>query len=96
MISPSSWEISPRSLLLVPFKYFFVVGLLFMAFLGLEFDVYSTDDSTLEMFVPDPESVDTDDDANESVGMTVPHLEDPRSITDQLGLSWHLDDDTRE
>ncbi|MFW5956386.1 MAG: DUF6498-containing protein [Halorhabdus sp.] len=59
---------------------------------SIEFDVYSTDDTTMELFVPDPDSVDTDDDAIESVAMTVPHLADPRSITDQLGLGWHLDD----
>ncbi|WP_136689594.1 DUF6498-containing protein [Halorhabdus amylolytica] len=59
---------------------------------SLDFDVYSTDDTTMEMFVPAPERVDTDDDANESVAMDVPHLTDPRSITETLGLSWHLDD----
>jgi len=41
-------------------------------------------------------TVDTDDDANESVAMTVPHLDDPRSITETLGLSWHLDDSPDE
>jgi len=58
----------------------------------LDFDVYSTDDRTMELFVPDPETIDTDDDADESVPMVVPHLTDPRSITETLGLSWHLDD----
>lgn len=62
----------------------------------LEFDVYSTDDTTMELFVPGPETVDTDDDANESVAMVVPHYTDPRSITDTLGLSWHLDDGAGE
>ncbi|ACV11911.1 conserved hypothetical protein [Halorhabdus utahensis DSM 12940] len=63
---------------------------------SLEFNVYSTDDTTMELFVPSPETVDTDDDANESVPMTVPHLQEPRSITDTLGLSWHLDDSAGE
>ena len=63
---------------------------------SLKFDVYSTDDTTMEMFVPGPETVDTDDDANESVAMVVPHLTEPRSITETLGLSWHLDDTKRE
>jgi len=63
---------------------------------SLEFDVYSTDDTTMELFVPGPETVDTDDDANESVAMVVPHLTEPRSITETLGLSWHLDDSAGE
>ena len=63
---------------------------------SLDFDVYSTDDTTIELFVPAPEQVDTDDDANESVAMDVPHLTDPRSIPETLGLSWHLDDSTSE
>ncbi|WEL18969.1 MULTISPECIES: DUF6498-containing protein [unclassified Halorhabdus] len=62
----------------------------------LDFDVYLTDDTTMELFVPGPEMVDTDDDANESVAMVVPHLSDPRSITETLGLSWHLDDSAGE
>ncbi|QGN07782.1 hypothetical protein Hrd1104_11045 [Halorhabdus sp. CBA1104] len=60
---------------------------------SLEFDVYATDETTVELFVPVPESVDTDDDANESVPMTVPHLSEPRSIVETLGLSWRLDDE---
>ncbi|WP_280176663.1 DUF6498-containing protein [Halorhabdus rudnickae] len=62
----------------------------------IEFDVYSDADTTVELFVPVPDSVDTDDTANESVAMTVPHLDAPRSITEALGLSWHLDDSARD
>ncbi|WP_229111357.1 DUF6498-containing protein [Halapricum desulfuricans] len=38
-----------------------------------------------------PEDVDTEDDADESEPLVLPHVEDPRRVTDALGLSWHLD-----
>lgn len=63
---------------------------------SLEFAVASTTDTTTALFVPAPEAVDTDDDANESVDMTVPHLTHPRSIPETLGLSWQLDRDRTE
>lgn len=59
---------------------------------SLEFDVSSSEDTTIQLFVPDPETADTDDDANTSIGMTVPHLEHPRLIPETLGLAWHLED----
>lgn len=51
------------------------------------------DGGNLRLFVPEPAETDTSDDANESVSVTLPHLDNPTAITDPLGMSWHLADE---
>ena len=53
----------------------------------LEFDVPTTSEPSVRPFVPDPETIDISDDANESVGMTLPHLRAPQQVTDVLGVT---------
>ena len=61
----------------------------------LTFDVASIDEMPNEkMFVIDAQQIDTDDDANRSTALTLPHIHDSRQVTDTLALSWYLRDGT--
>lgn len=58
----------------------------------LSFEVMSEDsDPDMRLFVPNPEDIDTKDDANESAPLMLLHLDASREVTDTLDLSRYLD-----
>ena len=58
----------------------------------LRFEVLSEDEGAdRQMFVPDPGEIDTEDDANESEPLRLPHLDAPRQITHTLSLPGHIE-----
>lgn len=58
----------------------------------LSLDALGDDDSSVGLFVPEPDEIDSDD-ANENRPMQVVHVEDAAAVADALGVSWHLERD---